>query len=492
MAPIPDKTRSPLLSSRLVVVQASHPVIASQALFAWKAVGRNRWSLRVNPSGGNLHPTEAYLVAGPIAGWNDAPAVYHYAPVDHALEQRAELSSETWHELASSLPSGSVFVALCSVLWREAWKYGERCFRYCQHDVGHAMGALSIAAAMQGRRCRLVESIRDVDLSELVGIADQSGPEREHPDLMLAITPDAPGWVPKKESSFRLSEGTLDGIVFSGMPNRLSPNHQPWPILTEVAAASERNEGAVYPTAQCEQPLDRGNDRGQRARTLVRTRRSAMDMDGKTRLDRGSFYRMMERVVPASFVASALPWPPQVHLILFVHRVDDLEPGLYALIRNANHEESLREALDRGFAWTVPDGCPDHMKLRLLRPSDVRDVSRTVSCHQDIASDGAFSAGMLARFRPALEQFGPWFYRRLFWETGLIGQVLYLEAEAAGIRGTGIGCFFDDLMHEILGIHDRSFQSLYHFTVGGAVDDPRLRTLPAYAHLSRNALENSR
>jgi len=27
---------------------------------------------------------------------------------------------------------------------------------------------------------------------------------------------------------------------------------------------------------------------------------------------------------------------------------------------------------------------------------------------------------------------------KLFWEAGLLGQVLYLEAEAAGVRGTGI------------------------------------------------------
>ena len=37
-----------------------------------------------------------------------------------------------------------------------------------------------------------------------------------------------------------------------------------------------------------------------------------------------------------------------------------------------------------------------------------------------------FAVAMLARFRPAIEQFGPWFYRRLFWETGAIGQMLYL------------------------------------------------------------------
>jgi hypothetical protein len=73
----------------------------------------------------------------------------------------------------------------------------------------------------------------------------------------------------------------------------------------------------------------------------------------------------------------------------------------------------------------------------------------------------------------------------------MLGQVLYLEAEAAGIRGTGIGCFFDDEMHALLGIRDREWQSLYHFTAGGAVDDARLTTLPAYG-FSRSAARNTR
>ena len=75
---------------------------------------------------------------------------------------------------------------------------------------------------------------------------------------------------------------------------------------------------------------------------------------------------------------------------------------------------------------------------------------------------------------------GPAAYQRLFWEAGAVGQALYLEAEAAGMRGTGIGCFFDDGVHELLGIADHSLQSLYHFTVGGPVDDPRLATQPGY------------
>lgn len=63
---------------------------------------------------------------------------------------------------------------------------------------------------------------------------------------------------------------------------------------------------------------------------------------------------------------------------------------------------------------------------------------------QDIASDGCFSLGMLARVEPSLREKNVSMYPRLFWETGVLGQVLYLEAHAVGISATGIGCFFDD------------------------------------------------
>jgi hypothetical protein len=67
----------------------------------------------------------------------------------------------------------------------------------------------------------------------------------------------------------------------------------------------------------------------------------------------------------------------------------------------------------------------------------------------------------------------------------MIGQVLYLEAEAADVSATGIGCYFDDAVHELLGIGDTRLQSLYHFTVGGALVDNRLVTTPPYSHLER-------
>jgi|GEM_PF-2110272 len=89
-----------------------------------------------------------------------------------------------------------------------------------------------------------------------------------------------------------------------------------------------------------------------------------------------------------------------------------------------------------------------------------------------------------AEFEPRPRAHDASFYRRLHWESGAIGQTLYLEAEAVGMRGTGIGCFFDNTLRQFLGITDRRFQTLYHFTVGGPLEDSRLRTAPPYAHLT--------
>jgi hypothetical protein len=133
------------------------------------------------------------------------------------------------------------------------------------------------------------------------------------------------------------------------------------------------------------------------------------------------------------------------------------------------------------FLWNRLD---DALPLYLLETGDRRDEARVISCNQEIAGDGVFSLGMVARYRDSLENY-PHRYKHLFWEAGMIGQVLYLQAEAYGFRGTGIGCFFDDPMHDACGFRDNRYQDLYHFTVGYPIEDSRLTTKSAYYHLEK-------
>lgn len=470
----------------------------SLAITAWKQAGDTRWALRSNPSSGNLHPTEGYLVLPPVEGLHRRPGLFHYAPHDHGLELRGEFPEEAAARFLGSLPAHACVLAFTSIIWREAWKYGERAFRYCHHDVGHAIGAARIAAATLGWNLALLDGTDQATLASLLGLdrdEDFAGAEREHPDCAAVVWPAQDGatiplWL-DPDTVQALSRGR-----WHGRANRLSREVPvPWEIIEDVAEATRKTglerHSVTFP-ARTAVPIQAGA--GPEAGTIIRQRRSAVALDGKTAIARTTFYRMLGRVMPCTdrpqsdrpMPWDALPWEPAIHLLVFVHRVDGLTPGVYVLVRDPGKLPLLQRTMNRHLEWVLAPEAPGELPLYWIMEGDAKQVAAQVSCHQEIAGDSAFSLGMLAEFETRVRQ-GAWWYPRLFWESGLIGQVLYLEAEAAGVRATGIGCFFDDPVHEIVAIKDYGLQSLYHFTVGGPVEDDRLTTLPAYAHLDRGA-----
>jgi len=467
----------------------------SLALSAWKQSPAARWPLRVNPSSGNLHPTEGYLVSGPVPGLHDQPGIFHYAPLLHALELRAELTPAAWSRIEAELPKGAVLVGFSSIYWRESWKYGERAFRYCHHDVGHAIGSIAVAALGLGWDTQLLESVSDADLAALLGTHTQVGVEAEHADCLLAVFPQGADSGASVSRDFRLdpvSLATLDAASWKGLTNTLSRDHYEWPVIGDVVVATEKSAppGEQYwvqgPTeVGALEPGDFG-DSPPSLRGVIHQRRSAVALDGSTGITRDAFYQILFKLLPGPnrVPFATLPWRPCVDLLLFVHRVGDLAPGLYVLLREPTRRDALEQAMDSKFLWVSPVDCPSSLPLFLLALGDARRAAQQVSCNQSIAADGAFAVAMLAEYQEPLAANGAWFYRRLFWETGVIGQLLYLEAEATGIRGTGIGCFFDDSTHSLFGLDSERFQVLYHFAMGGAVEDPRLQTRPAYEHLA--------
>ncbi len=451
----------------------------SLGLSAWKRAGTAGWPLRVNPSSGNLHPTEAYVVCGPLPPVAVAPGVYHYAPDRHVLEQRCTVDVEMWNDALAG-PHDVLFVVLTSIHWREAWKYGERAFRYCQHDLGHAVAALSFGAALVGWRAAMQPAFSHGAMAALAGIdrdQDFVDAEREEPACVVALS--AGDALPVSEDMARALVQAVASGAWSGRASQLSEDHVTWSFIDDVAEASRQPARTdVSAPLHASHHRDATRTAGLDARALVLQRRSAVAFDGGATLDRAAFLDMLARVLPeAAPPWDSLWWTPRVHLVLFVHRVNEVAPGVYVLLRDEQVLDRLRAACRPGLAWEQAD---DALPLWRLSRQDTRAMAARLSCDQAIASDGYFSLGMLADFSDSLQTYGPSFYRQLFWETGMVGQTLYLEAEAAGARATGIGCFFDDGVHDLLGFTSHAFQSLYHFTVGQAVDDSRLTTEPGY------------
>ncbi len=436
------------------------------AVSAWKELGPDRWAVRCNPSSGNLHPTEAYVLAAGVAGLADG--VHHYLSRDHDLEQRC----------AAVLPDSTeagLWVGLSSIHWREAWKYGERAFRYCQLDLGHALGALRYAAACLGWSARVVGGLDGAALAALMGLdraGDFAGVEREDAEALVAIGPP--------DTVSRAPPQGLAAGVWTGHANRLDahPLYR-WPIIADVSCATAPTGAVPEPAPPGVYP-PRAASPAVLAADVLRGRRSAQRFDSRFVLPQADFFRLLDALLPRDGAPWDL-WPndPRVHLVLFVHRVEGLEPGLYALPRHPRALAGLRAALRADFAWAPVPGAPEHLPLLRLVEAETRGVARTLNCHQAIAGDSCFALSLLAEFAPIVGP-QPWRYRHLHWEAGLLGHVLYLEAEAMGLRGTGIGCFFDPAVHQLLGLATADFQALYHFTVGRPMVDDRILTLPAY------------
>ncbi len=486
------------------------------ALSAWKKAGESEWALRSNPSSGNLHPTEGYVVLQKIDGLDLASGLYHYASKEHGLELRAEFRADLVERLLAPFPQGAFLFGLTSVHWREAWKYGERAFRYCNHDIGHAIGSARVAAATLGWNKVLLDGVTQDTVGTLLGTdrkEDFGEAEREHPDCLAVVWPAEEG---SRQELGGSGDGDkiplfldiaivkeLTGAKWHGKANRLSQEHGVhWDIIDEAAEVSWKLAGD-----ECQVPFPSPHftphslpltPHAPTAGQIIRQRRSAVAFDGKTSISVGTFFHMMQRVMPWAerpqwerpMPWDAWPYDPVIHLLIFVHRVDGLTPGLYFLVRDRRKLSFVQQAMNPELIWTIAPGCPDDLLLYWLLEGDARKLAAQVSCHQDIAGDSAFSFGMVAEFEGTLRERGAWWYPRMFWEAGLLGQVLYLEAEAAGVRATGIGCFFDDPVHEIVGIQNLAMQSVYHFTVGGPVEDQRLQVLPPYGHLVRDEVKS--
>jgi SagB-type dehydrogenase family enzyme len=506
--------RGSVPSAPLTVRSLSRLFEYALALSAWKQAGGTRWVLRSNPSSGNLHPTEGYLLIGALPGLAEAPGLYHYAPREHALERRASGGAEWFAQLMREFPPQAFLVGLSSIYWREAWKYGERAFRYCQHDAGHAIGTLRIAAATLGWSAVVLDGLPDESIEALLGLnraEDFAGAEREQPELVMLIWPNdsAQPWSAGTEHALPLGLDPLLAREFTkqgwhGTANRLSREDPvAWTVIDEVALASRKPVGELHSLDLFDAPASAHPTAalpgGQPAGRIIHQRRSLLACDGTTSITAERLFGMLARVMPRVELEAnrrpmpwdAMAWEPRIHLGLFVHRVDGVDSGLYMLVRDPSKLDKLKRVMDQRFEWATPPGCPADLPLRRLEAGDARRLATQVSCLQDIAGDGAFSLGMIAEYRDALLTHGPWFYRLLFWETGLIGQVLYLEAEAAGIGATGIGCYFDDPVHRVFGLSDLEFQSLYHFTVGGPAQDSRLMTLAPYGAHVRHRTEGS-
>jgi SagB-type dehydrogenase family enzyme len=438
-------------------------------LSAWKSWGPSRWALRCNPSSGNLHPVEAYVLSAGLPGVADG--LHHYDPEEHALEGRA------------LVPPGSrrgrwLAVGLSSVMWREAWKYGERAFRYCQLDVGHAVAALAYAAALLGwevapaGRCRQANP-RPACLGLDQGEAISRRPRYAFTEDRRAGNPARhPRPRPRQRAARRAGAAALARTAASwhGKPSRIDPSPgYRWPLIDQAAASPAarpalpdfRNAGRAFapfpplPAAPDRPPVPRRSSASAAAASAsTRARHPAASRPS---------YRMLDATLPRREPRSpAQEARPGASICCSSCCASTACPAASTCCRA---RRLRRPACPRRLATTVsplavqspnvaPD-CPPHLGLRSCLPRSACRKCSAWPARCPATRTSPRPAPSRSACSPILDHLPvptATATAELLREAGLVGQVLYLEAEAAGVRGTGIGCFFDDPVHQAFGL----------------------------------------
>src|SRR5580693_591791 len=393
------------------------------------------YSLRVNPSSGNLHPTEFHFCTRGLVDWSDG--LYHYRPSSHMAEQRAT------GDFGAKLVNNSaqlIFVLTC-IAWREAWKYGDRAYRYCMHDIGHAWQALTLAARAMGCESFAFGHFSDDRVAEQCLLHEDEWP-------MLIVGIHGPS-IPVKMLD------TVETILFRGQPNRLSEKQEPYPLIERIHVATKLSTEAAVPSLCESKTPGRGEislpplvSTSRSFGDVVRARRSALDFRGGGESiafsQLATILSTAQERLFADFATARF-----VHLYLYVHRVDGLTPGVYRY-------------------W------PQNDALELVRSGDQRVMAAGLSLGQSLAGNACVAFSMIADIERAVRAPGDRGYRYVHFEAGAIGHRLYIAAEALGLGATGIGAFFDDEVHRYLELSPEQGQVVYHFAIGHPVPDPRV------------------
>jgi SagB-type dehydrogenase family enzyme len=397
-----------------------------------------RYALRVDPSSGNLHPTEFHFLARGLKEWPDG--LYHYRPSAHMAEQRARGDLEM--KLAG-IPAPIVFV-LTSIAWREAWKYGDRAYRYCLHDMGHAWQALALAAQAIGCDSLAVGHFPDDEVSQLCRLHQD-----EWPMLIVELRGRS---IPVREPH------ACETVWYGGHANQISRERTAYTRIDGIHGATKLSNGPCRGISAAEPaPGGSGEIRlpspasSRRAfGEVARMRRSALNFLGGIQsmslMQLSAILAVTTRPFSADFAGARF-----IQLYLYAHRVDGLQPGVYRL-------------------W------PERAELEQIRSGDQRVAAAGLSLGQELAGNACVAFSMIGDIERAVRAHGDRGYRYVHFEAGAIGHRLYLAAEALGLGATGIGSFYDEEVHSYLNLTPEQGQVVYHFAIGYPVPDPRLET----------------
>ncbi|NVM78559.1 putative peptide maturation dehydrogenase [Duganella sp. SG902] len=132
---------------------------------------------KTSPSGGGLHPVEAFVLVQRVEGI--APGLYHYHPIAHELRPLRTFDAAHAAALAKQvladqhwLADAPLQVLMVGRMERSFWKYRnhQKAYRALALDAGHLSQTFYLLAAEAGMPAFVTAAINDVDIERMLDL----------------------------------------------------------------------------------------------------------------------------------------------------------------------------------------------------------------------------------------------------------------------------------------------------------------------------------
>jgi SagB-type dehydrogenase family enzyme len=412
-------------------------------------------TLRTCPSAGALYPYEIYVAAFGIAGLE--PALYHYNVRDFSLCKMRE-GPVTLSTIKRGRPDLNFLKSVPAVLlvatnyWRSAWRYRQRGYRMALLDAGHLIQNLVAAANGLGIQTMPRLQVNDRTMRELIGIpssADFGGVESVQAMVVWAAEAKNPlteaGGVAPRNGLPRIDRDPLSstyvpyGSIIATHEDCVAPGMAIREIAAPLTELSPIPIPDLSPAGDYTQPLEDGPS----IRHMLMSRRSTRSFKERS-ITRDQFLAINRLAFRGGSVFPMAPNGPHVAL---------LRPFWI------NH---LVAGMDSGI-WYYD---PATDKTACLSRGNFHAKSAYLCVEQKICGQSAAMCFLMADLKTLTAGAGPDAYRLSHLEAGLMGQRIYLAANALGLGCCGIGAFYDDEVRTFLGLGDTTWEPVYALAVG--------------------------
>jgi putative peptide maturation dehydrogenase len=132
---------------------------------------------KTSPSGGSLHPIEAYVMVQRVEGV--APGLYHYHPTRHALEPMTPMPAGATRALAFEMVArqewfadAPMLVVMAARVARNFWKYRNhsKAYRAVVLDAGHLSQTFYMLATEAGMPAFITAAVNEATIEQAFGL----------------------------------------------------------------------------------------------------------------------------------------------------------------------------------------------------------------------------------------------------------------------------------------------------------------------------------